>query len=303
MTNRQPKRIIVTTDFSRNAANAYPYALAMARHYQADVTLLHVITVHADLVDAATADETSDSYVDILVQSAERKLEDEEIGDTSSVTVHRAVARGRTAAAGTIAYAADHNADLIVISSHGRRVLGQILLGSVTRSVISEAPCPVLCVKSRESGLLDDANRDLDLSRILIPTDWSDQCRAALVTALTLSEGITPTIHLLHVVHFDPPATIFIPPGRPSVFHLDPDMRERILKHMEEWASGARSSGAEVKTNVLEGTPAKEISKYADQHDVDLIVLGRRCSADEPSFLGSVALRLLHEAHRPMLIV
>lgn len=303
MTNRQPKRIIVTTDFSKNAANAYPYAFAMARHYGAEVTVLHVITVHADLIDSTTADETSDTYVNTLEESAKRKLEDEEVGDTSGVTVHRTVARGQTAAAGAIAYASEHKADLIIISSHGRRVLGQILLGSVTRSVIAEAPCPVLCVKSRESGLLDEANQHLDLSRILIPTDWSDQCRGALDTALTLSEGLTPIIHLLHVVHFDPPATIFIPPGRPSVFHLDPDMRERILKHMDEWAQGARSSGAEVKTDVLEGTPAKEISTYADKHDIDLIVLGRRCSADEPSFLGSVALRLLHEAHRPMLIV
>lgn len=303
MTTRQPKRIIVTTDFSENATNAYPYAVALARHFNAELTLLHIVTVHSDLVDSATADETSQNYVGTLVKSAEHKLDAENLGSTDGITVRRVVAQGRTAAAGTVAYALDHNADLLVISSHGRRVLGQILLGSVTRGVISEAPCPVLCVKDRESGMLDRSQGSVSLSRVLIPTDWSDQCRTALNHAAAFCSGLNSTLHLLHVVHFDPPATIFIPPGRPSVFELDPDMRERIHGHLKEWSSGISEQGFTVETEVLEGSPAKEISRYADDHDIDLIVISRRCTANEPSFLGGVALRLLHEAHRPMLVV
>ncbi|GAB4323190.1 MAG: universal stress protein [Candidatus Zixiibacteriota bacterium] len=303
MTIRHPKHIIVTTDFSDNAATAYPYALALARHFHAELTLLHVVTVHSDLVDSAAADETSRNYVGTLIHSAQQKLDAEALGSLDGVAVRRVAAQGRTASSGAVTYALDHNADLIVIASHGRRVLGQILLGSVTRGVISEAPCPVLCVKSKASGMLDSETGSLSLSRVLIPTDWSDQCRTALRQAIAFSEGFESSLYLLHVVHFDPPATIFIPPGRPSVFQLDPEMRGRILEHLKEWASGIAGSSRDITMEVLEGSPAKEIAAYADQQDVDLIVISRRCTVSEPSFLGGVALRLLHEAHRPMLVV
>ena len=45
--------------------------------------------------------------------------------------------------------AKEHDADLIVIGTHGRSGIAQILIGSVAEKVVRKAPCPVLTVKSR----------------------------------------------------------------------------------------------------------------------------------------------------------
>jgi nucleotide-binding universal stress UspA family protein len=46
-----------------------------------------------------------------------------------------------------IDYAADVNADLIVMATHGRTGLSHVLLGSVAEHVVRKAPCPVLTLK------------------------------------------------------------------------------------------------------------------------------------------------------------
>ena len=55
---------------------------------------------------------------------------------------------------------------------------------------------------------------------------------------------------------------------------------------------------------VLAGDPADEIVAYADNHDVDLIVVGSRGRGTVAStLLGSVSHAVLHEARRPVLVV
>ncbi|MCA9636938.1 MAG: universal stress protein, partial [Myxococcales bacterium] len=45
-----------------------------------------------------------------------------------------------------VAYAKRHNIGMIVMGTHGRRKITQILMGSVAERVVRKAPCPVLTV-------------------------------------------------------------------------------------------------------------------------------------------------------------
>lgn len=303
MSSQNPKRIILTTDFSKSAANAYPYAVALARHFGAELTLLHTMAIHSEHLDGVHAVDVSEPYLNTVEADSLKKLNALDIGDISGVTVERKVTRASSAAAGVVGFAGEQKADLIVISSHGRRVLGQILLGSVTRAVIAEAPCPVLCVKEGESGMIDSASGKLQLKRVLAPSDLSEHSHSAVGRATQLAWEFKAELHLLHVVHFDVPDSIFLPPGRPSMLKLDSEMRQRVLDRLTPWKDEAVSAGVHVTLDVIEGAPPKEIARYADTHDIDLIVLCRRGNPDTPHFLGGVALRLLHETHRPMLVI
>ncbi len=48
--------------------------------------------------------------------------------------------------------AKDTNADLIVMASHGRGRLAELLLGSTTDRVVQKAPCAVLVVREKQRG-------------------------------------------------------------------------------------------------------------------------------------------------------
>ena len=50
--------------------------------------------------------------------------------------------------------ATDLNADIIVISTHGRTGFKHVLIGSVAENVVQRAPCPVLIVREREHEFL-----------------------------------------------------------------------------------------------------------------------------------------------------
>ena len=46
-------------------------------------------------------------------------------------------------------YAKEHNIDLIVQGTHGRRGIKHMLLGSVAENIVRYAPCPVLTVRNQ----------------------------------------------------------------------------------------------------------------------------------------------------------
>ena len=45
-------------------------------------------------------------------------------------------------------FARDHDADLIVISSHGRTGISRLVIGSVAERIVRYAPCPLLVLRS-----------------------------------------------------------------------------------------------------------------------------------------------------------
>lgn len=79
---------------------------------------------------------------------------------------------------------------------------------------------------------------------------------------------------------------------------------ERLVS---EITSGLRSAGISAESEIRDanfGHVARAILDAADEHDARMIVLGSRGRTDVPHLpLGSVSHRLLHAAHRPVLIV
>ncbi|HEY1304321.1 MAG TPA: universal stress protein [Vicinamibacterales bacterium] len=143
------------------------------------------------------------------------------------------------------------------------------------------------------------------VTRILVPTDFSETADAALAYAKTLAAKLGASLHLMHVFQ-DPGAAIpFVPE---TYAPPPPDMRERALA--EAWdqlhdrldsEEHKRFAGTRA---VVEGLAALEIVRYAEHHGIDLIVMGthgRRGIAH--LFLGSVAEHVVRTAKCPVLTV
>ena len=83
----------------------------------------------------------------------------------------------------------------------------------------------------------------------------------------------------------------------------EPDIRKQLAAEAEELREAGRSAEF-VHRTVDVGGPAAVIAEVAREEHADLIVVGSRGhSAVAEIFLGSVSLRLLHIAHRPVLVI
>ena len=89
---------------------------------------------------------------DQLETSAERELPRiAECEECAGLEIEEVIVHGE-AAAEIVRVAKEKNADLIVLSSHGRTGIGRILFGSTAEAVVRHASCPVLVVKPAKAG-------------------------------------------------------------------------------------------------------------------------------------------------------
>jgi nucleotide-binding universal stress UspA family protein len=140
-------RIVVPTDFSSCAEEAWALAQRLARASDPELVLVHV------LVEAPLYDETpfNMGHVRTVYEGGRRWAEENLDRWVSKAKIEglnvRAVLRTGAAYREIVDLAMDERADLIVIGTHGRGGIDRSLLGSVSDRVIRAAPCPVLSVR------------------------------------------------------------------------------------------------------------------------------------------------------------
>jgi nucleotide-binding universal stress UspA family protein len=142
--------ILLPTDFSDCARPAYGLAAQIAERFSSKLFLLHVVQDLTLLVpDAVLFAASPNEALDSLIAGAKTQLEQivrqhqlERFTPTLQVQVG-------SPAVEIVEYAKEINASLIVIATHGRTGLQQLLLGSVANRVVQVAPCPVLTVRSQ----------------------------------------------------------------------------------------------------------------------------------------------------------
>src|SRR5688572_30476372 len=137
------------------------------------------------------------------------------------------------------------------------------------------------------------------LKRILVPHDFSDTSAAAVRYAVALAHNFGAKLYLLHVsdkARFEM-ATEF-PLGLDGT--LEDAVRERLLKILSPHEQMAFKPVFEFRS----GAPAAEITRYATEADIDLIVMGTHGRGFVAhAVLGSVAEKVVRTAPCPVLTV
>ncbi|HKJ57633.1 MAG TPA: universal stress protein [Halobacteriales archaeon] len=132
--------------------------------------------------------------------------------------------------------------------------------------------------------------------RILVPTDGSETAAAAMEEAIDLASTDSAEVHVLHVIdswHYDTSIESAVEP-----------LREEAEPFVERLAGMAEAAGVPVATAIEVGRPAHHVLEYADDHDVDLIVLGTRGRGGLPRrLLGSVTQYVVAHAEVPVHVV
>jgi nucleotide-binding universal stress UspA family protein len=151
--NLEARCLVVGLDFSETGSRALEQALALAKGTPgADLHIVHVATLPIAPIGAefgweapgaslASVSDRLRGQVELQFQSAG--------GDASfgSVTLHVKIGQP---AEGIARLAAEVDADMIVIGTHGRRGLRRLVLGSVAEATVRLAGCPVLVVRPKD---------------------------------------------------------------------------------------------------------------------------------------------------------
>ena len=138
--------IVVPTDFSDRSLRALDYAVGLADSFNARLEVVYVHETLPPISDVAWQGDFGDADRDAITRAEASLNELIKERVPGHVDVKGAVVSGQTAKE-IIKYAERDNADLIVMSTHGRTGLKHALMGSVTEQVVREAPCPVMALK------------------------------------------------------------------------------------------------------------------------------------------------------------
>jgi nucleotide-binding universal stress UspA family protein len=137
------RRVLVAYDSSPDAEVALKYGLSLAQEYQTELHLLHVLPKD----DQAPEFALSHSRGETPYTGAARQLQNAVPPEALLwCKVVNAVDSGRPYDR-LLAYAREHEIDLICIGGRGARFVLGVLFGSTVDRVLRQAPCPVLVAR------------------------------------------------------------------------------------------------------------------------------------------------------------
>jgi nucleotide-binding universal stress UspA family protein len=271
--------VVVPLDGSPLASRALAYASVLAHAAHTEVLLLRVLNPRPHGGEP-------------LVQVPDAQAELERIADRLQkagvgVRVEVSTTLFGSPAEVIAETAKRENAELIILSTHGRSGLGRWLYGSVAEQVVHLAPVPVLLVPT--------------FSRHGWPTRRVPRFLLALDGSEMAATAVEPTRRWAQALH----ANVALVRARaPSQSKPDELENEREVRSFESAADRLRGAGIDITVRTPAGKPAECIADLAHELDVDVIVMGthRRLGVSR-LVLGSVATETLHRAALPMLLV
>jgi nucleotide-binding universal stress UspA family protein len=293
--------ILVPLDGSTLAEQAIGPAVAIARASSAalDLVLVHDPMTHARFEDATPDPDTVTVEGKYLARIAR------ELVTGAGVRATHSTLRGDPSAQ-ICEQARSVNADLVVMTSHGRTGLSRAWLGSVTRGVLRHASIPVLVIRPSDEGKGRGTTRHL-FKRILVTLDGSPPSARILLAAKALARCSEATLVLLQVVQPVPHVTMDLGLGIERSVGADTAATDQLVhqawRHLGDLASALVAEGIAVETEVViaEGV-ARAILECASGLRVDAIAMSTHGRGLSRLFVGSVTDKVLRASDVPMLL-
>jgi nucleotide-binding universal stress UspA family protein len=289
-------KILLATDGSKEAESAAKAAVRLAQETGSE---LHVVYVHALPLYTHDPSSFEPEVRKRLEKAASTRLE-QLVGriEASGGEVERSHLGAGRPDAEIIDQAEEIGAGLIVMGSRGFGAIRRTLTGSVSDSVVRHAHCPVLIVRG-EAFVFP--------TKILLPTDGSEEANRAASTAIEMSGS---TGSELYIVYVEPTPYAYefaawegVNPDLPTSINEVALNRARVT--LDEHVSRIRDMGGEIaEAHALAGHPDTEIVGLAGRLGIGLVVLGSRGLGPlKRALMGSVSDSVVHHSPCPVMVV
>ncbi len=140
-----------------------------------------------------------------------------------------------------------------------------------------------------------------DYKNILAAVDYTAESHQVLQRAKNVAEQSSAEITLLHVIEITPVIGEFETFSYVDLYTDQPEMIDRAERDLKSLADDVEMTDAVFK--VIPGVPKVEIASYAEEYDIDLIVVGSHGRHGISLILGSTANGVLHRVKCDVLAV
>jgi nucleotide-binding universal stress UspA family protein len=277
-----------------------PVAIWLAEFFHSRITLFHVIergapsSIHGEphLMAAVEAD----TY---LTRIAERLS-----APASEVIWHVHTTEVGDVARSIVTHAEELGCDLILLCTHGRGGLRDLLFGSIAQQVLQRGTMSVLLVQPKETA----APTSFMCRKLLVPLDGNPDHEAAIPVATELAHACDAAIHVLVVV----PTLTTLSGDRAATAMLMPTGMQVALDLAQQGAADylrcvagqVAMEGASTTAEVVRGEPASAVVGVAERVGADLIVMATHGRAGMEAFWsGSLAAKVIGRYGGPLLLV
>jgi nucleotide-binding universal stress UspA family protein len=293
-------RYLVPLDGSQLAGSVLPVVKQIASHFQAQVTLVHIMeqhpptTIHGEqhLSDAAEAQAYLEEIAIRLRSSA------------IQVEIHVHQDKGSNVARSIFQHAQEMNADLVIMCTHGHGGLREFLFGSIAQQALQQGTQSILLLFPGE----DDSVRPFNLQRILVPLDGTAAHEPAIPAAITIAKAFGAELHLVLVIPTPGTLTgeqavlsLMLPTTMRAVLDLS---QQGAADYLEQVVTRCKTEGVVAWAEIQRGEIVHEVLNIAERLNVDLIVLASHGRTGLDALLaGSVAPRITGRRLCPLLLV
>lgn len=269
------KKILVPTDFSKEAENATKVAAQLAKKHNCEIILLHMLELPlSQLNDGGTPTDLPEAvYFMKLAHKQFESIMDKDF--LEDITVHEMV-DFHEISRGILENCKKHDVDLIVMGSHGADGFKEMFIGSNTEKVIRVSETPVLVIKNE--------HEHFDIKEFVFASDFQNDNKETYNQAVKLAESFDAKIHLLMV-------------NTMSNFSTTASAKVRIMEFIE--GNPFKNYTINIYNDL---TVEKGILNFSHIINADLIGIsthGRQGIAH--FFSGSISEDLVNHAKRPVI--
>jgi len=256
------RHVLFPVDFSRRAHGAAPRIKALARRFDAKVTLLHTADLPGPWFVGMEAPMLPEIQWPEIEEEATKRMAQFAAAEFAGELVNTVVEQGDPGT-GIVDFAAENDVDLIALPTHGRGMFRAALLGSVTAKVLHDALCPVWTDAHAEEV---SPTNDGAWHSILCAIDTGKECGNLLRAGAELRDRFGATVRLVHAV-----------PGAEAgqERYLDLDFQRFLEDSARKSIAGLQQeAGTNFDVCLGAGSPSRVVAEAALHHDADLVVIG-----------------------------
>lgn len=184
--------ILVPTDFSEQAENALKIAAKLAKQYDAEIYLLHMLELPPNMTNPVGNMRTNDLPEAIGFMKLAKKRFSEIISRPylKGTTIHEIV-QFHEAFEGIMETSKKHDCDFIVMGSRGASGLKEMFIGSNTEKVVRTSEIPVLVIK--------DDLADFQINDFVFATNLDPESKQTLHQVIDFAKLTGAKLHLVYI--------------------------------------------------------------------------------------------------------